>query len=131
MPSSARHGRAGLCAFPRPARVLHRAEVHAQTAALNYVPCRGRSFESRCATSLPSCLSCFCLYPQEAREIFIRQALLTGEINTRAGFVERNLAMLRKATEEEAKQRRAGLIADEDWQARWYLDRLPPELYSG
>jgi len=70
------------------------------------------------------------LYPVEAREIFVRQALLPGEINTRAPFVARNLAMLAKAQEEEAKQRRAGLIADEDWQARWYLDRLPPELNS-
>ena len=70
------------------------------------------------------------LYPQEAREIFVRQALLPGEINARAAFVARNLATLQKATEEEAKQRRAGLIADEDWQARWYLDRLPPELNS-
>ena len=70
------------------------------------------------------------LYPQEARDIFVRQALLPGEINTRAAFVARNLATLHKACEEEAKQRRAGLIADEDWQARWYLDRLPPELNS-
>ncbi len=70
------------------------------------------------------------LYPTEAREIFVRQALLTGEINTRTPFVARNLAMLARAQEEEAKQRRAGLIADEDWQARWYLDRLPPELNS-
>ena len=70
------------------------------------------------------------LYPAEAREIFVRQALLPGEINTRAAFVARNLATLAKAQEEEAKQRRAGLIADEDWQARWYLDRLPPEVNS-
>ena len=70
------------------------------------------------------------LYPAESREIFVRQALLLGEINTRAAFVARNLATLAKAQEEEAKQRRAGLIADEDWQARWYLDRLPPEINS-
>jgi ATP-dependent helicase HrpA len=70
------------------------------------------------------------LYPAEAREIFVRQALLPGEINTRAGFVARNLAMLAQAQEEEAKLRRVGLIADEDWQARWYLDRLPAEINS-
>jgi ATP-dependent helicase HrpA len=70
------------------------------------------------------------LYPAEAREIFVRQALLTGEINTRTPFVARNLRMLEKAQEEEAKLRRAGLVADEDWMARWYLDRLPPELNS-
>jgi ATP-dependent helicase HrpA len=70
------------------------------------------------------------LYPAEARDIFVRQALLTGEINTRAAFVARNLKMLEKAQEEEAKLRRAGLVADEDWMARWYLDRLPPDLNS-
>ena len=70
------------------------------------------------------------LYPLEAREIFVRQGLVTGEINARAGFVARNLAMLEKAREEEAKLRRAGVIADEDWQARWYLDRIPAEINS-
>jgi len=70
------------------------------------------------------------VFPAEARGIFVRQALLPGEINTRATFIARNLATLAKAQEEEAKLRRAGLIADEDWQARWYLDRLPPEINS-
>ena len=37
---------------------------------------------------------------------------------------------MEKAREEEAKLRRAGLVADEDWQARWYLDRLPPDINS-
>jgi ATP-dependent helicase HrpA len=70
------------------------------------------------------------LYPAEAREIFVRQGLVPGEINTRTGFVARNLATLEKAREEEAKLRRAGLVADEDWQARWYLDRVPAEINS-
>jgi ATP-dependent helicase HrpA len=70
------------------------------------------------------------LYPAESRDIFVRQALVTGEIDTRAGFLARNLATLEKANEEEAKLRRAGLVADEDWQARWYLDRLPADLNS-
>ena len=70
------------------------------------------------------------LYPAEARDIFVRQALVPGEIDTRAGFLARNHATLEKAQEEEAKLRRAGLVADEDWQARWYLDRLPAELNS-
>ena len=70
------------------------------------------------------------LFPEESRHIFARDALVTGEINTRAGFLQRNLATLAKAKEEEAKQRRAGLIVDEDWQARWYLDRLPPQIHN-
>ncbi|MCX7032623.1 MAG: DUF3418 domain-containing protein, partial [Arenimonas sp.] len=70
------------------------------------------------------------LYPAEAREIFVRQGLVPGEVDTRSPFLKRNLATLEKAREEEAKLRRAGLVADDDWQARWYLDRLPPETNS-
>ncbi len=70
------------------------------------------------------------LYPEEARQIFVRDALVTGEINTRSVFLARNLATLAKACEEEAKQRRAGLVVDEDWQARWYFDRLPPQVHN-
>jgi len=70
------------------------------------------------------------LFPEEARHIFARDALTTGEINTRSGFLARNLATLAKAKDEEAKQRRAGLVVDEDWQAQWYLDRLPPHVHN-
>ena len=71
------------------------------------------------------------LYPAESREIFVRQAL--------ADRRDQHARGLRRAqprdpgarrSEEEAKLRRAGLVADEDWQARWYLDRLPPEINS-
>jgi ATP-dependent helicase HrpA len=68
--------------------------------------------------------------PGEAHDIFVRQALVTGEINTRAAFVADNLKTLEQAREEEAKLRRAGLVADEDWQARWYLDRVPSDIHS-
>ncbi|MFK3646915.1 ATP-dependent RNA helicase HrpA [Lysobacter enzymogenes] len=70
------------------------------------------------------------LYPEESRAIFARDALVTGEINTRAGFLARNLSVLAKAREEEAKQRRAGLVVDEEWMAQWYLDRLPPQVHN-
>lgn len=68
--------------------------------------------------------------PAEAHDIFVRQGLVTGEINLRAGFVVDNLKTLEQAREEEAKLRRAGIIADEDWQARWYLDRIPGDIHS-
>jgi ATP-dependent helicase HrpA len=70
------------------------------------------------------------LYPEESRVIFVRDALVTGEINTRSAFLKHNLATLAKATEEEAKQRRAGLVVDEEWMAQWYLDRLPPDVHN-
>lgn len=70
------------------------------------------------------------LYPDEARALFLRDGLVAGEINTRAGFVERNLRTLERAREEEAKQRRAGLVVDEDWMAQWYAQRLPADAIS-
>jgi len=70
------------------------------------------------------------LYPEESRQIFAREALVPGEIDTRSAFLARNLATLHKAREEEAKQRRGGLVVDEDWQSRWYLDRLPPDVHN-
>jgi ATP-dependent helicase HrpA len=70
------------------------------------------------------------LYPEEARQIFLRDALVTGEINTRSVFVARNLKTLEAAKEEEAKLRRAGLVIDEDAQAQWYHDRIPAHIVS-
>ncbi|MGH8043171.1 MAG: DUF3418 domain-containing protein, partial [Stenotrophomonas sp.] len=68
--------------------------------------------------------------PGEAHDIFVRQGLVTGEINTRASVIADNLKVLEQAREEEAKLRRAGIVADEGWQARWYLDRIPSEIHS-
>lgn len=70
------------------------------------------------------------LYPQEARAIFARDGLVTGEVNTRSAFLARNLKVIAAAQEEEAKQRRVGLVVDEDWQAQWYLDRLPADVHN-
>lgn len=65
------------------------------------------------------------LYPEQARALFLRDGLVAGEIDLRAPFLARNLAVLAQAREEEAKQRRAGLVVDEGWMAQWYHDRIP------
>ncbi|GAA3916293.1 DUF3418 domain-containing protein [Luteimonas lutimaris] len=70
------------------------------------------------------------LYPEESRDIFVRDGLVTGEINTRSAFVARNRKVLAQAEEEEAKQRRVGLVVDEEWMAQWYRDRIPAEIVS-
>ncbi|MGJ4731060.1 ATP-dependent RNA helicase HrpA, partial [Luteimonas sp. SDU101] len=68
------------------------------------------------------------LYPAEARELFLRDGLVAGEINLRSPFLARNLKTLEAAREEEAKQRRAGLVVDEDWMRQWYADRVVPDI---
>ena len=70
------------------------------------------------------------LFPEESRAIFARDALVTGEINTRSQFLARNLATLAKARDEEAKQRRSGLVVDDEWMAQWYLDRMPANVHN-
>ncbi len=70
------------------------------------------------------------LYPAEARQLFLRDALVTGEINTRSAFLARNLKTLEAAKEEEAKLRRTGLVIDEDAQAQWYDERIPAQIVS-
>jgi ATP-dependent helicase HrpA len=70
------------------------------------------------------------LYPEESRDFFLRDGLVAGEINTRSPFVARNRKVLAQAEEEEAKQRRVGLVVDEEWMAQWYRDRIPAEIVS-
>jgi ATP-dependent helicase HrpA len=69
-------------------------------------------------------------YPEESRELFLRDGLVAGEINLRADFVARNRRTLGAAEEEEAKQRRTGLVVDEEWMLRWYRDRIPADVIS-
>ena len=66
--------------------------------------------------------------PIEARQIFIRDGLVANEVDCRAPFLARNHATLLEAAEEEAKLRRAGLVADADWQAAFYDRLLPADL---
>jgi ATP-dependent helicase HrpA len=70
------------------------------------------------------------LYPAEARAIFLSDALVAGEINTRSAFLAHNLKTLESAREEEAKLRRTGLVIDEEAQAQWYDARIPAHIVS-
>jgi len=68
--------------------------------------------------------------PEHARELFIQQGLVTGQIKSRASFIKENLEILDQALEEEARQRRSGIVNDADWQAQWYAQRIPKMIYS-
>ncbi len=68
--------------------------------------------------------------PVEARAVFLREALLTGEIDCRAAFVRRNLAVLEAARREEAKRRRHGLLRPDDQLIGWLDARIPADINS-
>ncbi|MBP7342219.1 MAG: ATP-dependent RNA helicase HrpA [Syntrophaceae bacterium] len=63
--------------------------------------------------------------PEEARQIFIREALVPGEVGRKPPFLSHNLSLWEKVRTMEEKLRRRGIAADEETIARLYDERLP------
>jgi len=63
--------------------------------------------------------------PDEAKSIFIREALVTGEVARRIPFLEHNLSLYERVQTMEEKLRRRGIVADEETIANLYEQRLP------
>ena len=63
--------------------------------------------------------------PEEAKKIFIREALVTGEVGRKIPFLEHNLSAWENARTLEEKLRRRGIAVDEDAIASLYDQRLP------
>ena len=63
--------------------------------------------------------------PEEAKSIFIREALLTGEVPRKIPFLEHNLSLWNQVKTMEEKLRKRGLVVDEETIARLYEERLP------
>jgi ATP-dependent helicase HrpA len=68
--------------------------------------------------------------PAEARELFIRNALIEGEWTTHHAFFAENRRLLEEASEIEARSRTRGLVADEEALFEFYDDRIPDEVVS-
>ncbi len=68
--------------------------------------------------------------PQAAHAVFLREALVRGEIDTRADCVAANMRVLAQAHEREAKLRRSGLVRDEDELVEFFSGKLPGDIHS-
>ncbi|MGO2090053.1 MAG: ATP-dependent RNA helicase HrpA [Oceanisphaera sp.] len=68
--------------------------------------------------------------PTLCRELFIRQALVEGELNTRHAFFHDNRALLDQAQALEHKSRRRDLVIDDETLFRFYDERLPEHIVS-
>ena len=68
--------------------------------------------------------------PQGAREIFIRSALVEGEIETRLPFLAHNQRLVRQVQAFEHKARRQDVLVDEALIHAFYEQQLPPEVCS-
>ncbi|MDE0573315.1 DUF3418 domain-containing protein [Demequina sp. B12] len=68
--------------------------------------------------------------PHEARDMFIRQALVEGEWRTHHRFWRDNQRVLDEAQELEARTRSRGLVVDEDVLFDFYDERIPESVVS-
>lgn len=68
--------------------------------------------------------------PALAHAIFLREALVRGDIDSKTDFVRANQRVLEEALGIEAKQRREGLIRHEDDLVAFFEGKLPEEIAS-
>ncbi len=69
--------------------------------------------------------------PTEAREIFIRDALVAGEFETRAPFLAHNQKLIREIENLEHKSRRLDVLVDDELIATFYDKVLPATICNG
>jgi ATP-dependent helicase HrpA len=69
--------------------------------------------------------------PAGAREIFIREALVAGEWETRLPFLAANQKLVQKVTELEHKSRRQDVLVDDELIFAFYDAQIPAEVCSG
>jgi ATP-dependent helicase HrpA len=71
------------------------------------------------------------LNPKEARDIFIRQALVEGNYDSRAPFFEHNRQLVEDVQELEHKSRRQDVLVDEERMVAFYDARIPADMHNG
>ena len=69
--------------------------------------------------------------PKEAREIFIRHALVYGEYETKAPFFLHNRRLIEDVEDLEARSRRRDIMVDEETLYGFYDRRLPADVCNG
>ena len=68
--------------------------------------------------------------PHAAHEIFIREALVRGELETRAPFLAHNRRLVAEIERLEHKSRRPDILVDEELIHAFYEERVPPHIYN-
>ncbi len=68
--------------------------------------------------------------PEEARDLFIRRALVEGDWTTHHRFFHDNALLAKRLSELEARTRRRDIIVDDETLVRFYDERIPPRVVS-
>ena len=69
--------------------------------------------------------------PVTAREIFIREALVAGNWDTKLPFLAANLKLIQQVQDLEHKARRQDVLVDEELIYAFYDQQLPADIHSG
>ena len=69
------------------------------------------------------------LAPEEARAIFIREALVRGDFHTRAAFFRHNRELIDEVEALESKSRRRDILVDEAVLFDFYDRHLPADIH--
>jgi len=69
--------------------------------------------------------------PEEARDLFIRRALVEGDWTTRHRFFHDNAALVTRLSELEARTRRRDILVDDETLMQFYETRIPADVVSG
>ena len=68
--------------------------------------------------------------PKDAREIFVRAALVEGQSDLKADFLDHNRSVIKQVEQIEAKIRRRDVLFTEQDQVDFYLRQLPEHIHS-
>jgi ATP-dependent helicase HrpA len=68
--------------------------------------------------------------PAEARDVFIREALVAGELGVDAPFAKHNRALIAEVAELEHKARRQDVLVDDEAIAAFYAEHVPADVHS-
>lgn len=69
--------------------------------------------------------------PRQAREIFIREALVEGRYRTQAKFFQYNRRLIDEVKALEAKARRRDILISDERRFDFYDERIAPYIYNG
>ncbi len=68
---------------------------------------------------------------QSAREVFIREALVAGQWDTKLPFLAANLKLIKQVEDIEHKSRRQDVLVDDELIYAFYDQQVPQDVYSG
>ncbi|AMD01658.1 ATP-dependent RNA helicase HrpB [Halomonas chromatireducens] len=69
--------------------------------------------------------------PGEARELFLRRALVEGEFRTRGAFFDHNRALVEEVEGLEDRARKRDILVDEETLFDFYDARIPADIFNG